>query len=172
MRYSLLLLPALALALAGATAQQQPQACGAALLSSSAESWAADRSVTGDFTLDGKPDVAYWRPDSTGVVLLIAACDGSTVQRTWRFQVDLPATCDAQHATVEAAGLLLDEKAVTRACAATPPSSECLYLRRENERRKAIMDRGGRQLHVFAPGCAGTRLRWAPDAGGFMKIPG
>ncbi len=170
MRYSLLLLPVLALA--GAAGPQQPQACGAALLSSSTESWTEDHSVTGDFTLDGKADVAYWRPDSTGVVVLVGACDGNTLRRRWRFQIDLPATCDLQHATVEAAGLLLNDAAVARACAATPPSSECVYLRRENERRKALTDQGGRELHVSAPGCAGTRLRWAPDAGGFLKIPG
>lgn len=173
MRYSLLLLPALALAGAGTRAPrpQQPQACGAALLSSSTESWTADHRLTGDFTLDGKPDVAYWRQDSTGVVLLVGACDGANVQRKWRFQIDLPASC-AQRATVEAAGLLMNDAAVARACAATPPSSECVYLRRENERRQALTDRGGRELRVFAPGCAGTRLRWAPDAGGFLKIPG
>ncbi|MEJ2677725.1 MAG: hypothetical protein P8174_01465 [Gemmatimonadota bacterium] len=170
MRYSLLLLPLLALA--GAAAPQQPQACGEALLSSSTESWAEDHRLTGDFTLDGKPDVAYWRQDSTGVVLLVGACDGSKLVRKWRFQVDLPASCDAQHATVEAAGLLMNDAAVARACTATPPSSECLYLRRENARRQALTDQGGRELHVFAPGCAGTRLRWAPDAGGFLTIPG
>lgn len=173
MRVSLLLLPALALAGAGTWAPpQQPQACGAALLASSTETWTAERSVSADFTLDGKPDVAYWRPDSAGVVLLVGACDGSTLQRKWRFQIDLPASCGLDHVTVEAAGLLLNDDAVARACAKSPPSSECLYLRRENERRQALMDQGGRELHVFAPGCAGTRLRWAPDAGGFLKIPG
>ncbi|MEJ2215938.1 MAG: hypothetical protein P8099_04920 [Gemmatimonadota bacterium] len=171
MRHFLLLLPVLVLA-GAASMPQQPPACGAALLSSSTESWTADRSVTADFTLDGKPDVAYWRPDSTGVVLLVGACDGSTLKRSWRFQIDLPASCDLGHATVEASGLRVDEAAVARTCATTPPSSECLYLRRENQRRLALMEQGGRELHVFAPGCAGTRLRWAPDAGGFLKIPG
>lgn len=171
MRHFLLLLPVLALA--GVVSKpQQPQACGAALLSSSTESWTADRNVTADFNLDGKPDIVYWRPDSTGVVLLVGACDGSTLQRSWRFQIDLPASCDLQNATVEASGLRVDQAAVERTCNTTPPSSECLYLRRENQRRMALMEQGGRELHVFAPGCAGTRLRWAPDAGGFLKIPG
>jgi hypothetical protein len=145
----LLLLPVLALAGAATRAPrqstpQQPKACGGAVLASDMESWTADHSVSADFTLDGKPDVAFWRPDS----------------------------CDLQHVAVEAAGLLLDHTVVARACGTTPPSSECLYLRKENERRQAVMDAGGRQLHVYAPGCAGTRLRWASDIGGFMKIPG
>lgn len=173
----LLLLPVLALAGAANRTPRQPQAqqqpaCGAAVLASDMESWTPDHGVSADFTLDGKPDVAFWRPDSSGVVLLVAQCDSSAVQRTWRFKVDLPATCDLQHVTVEAAGMLLDHTVVARACGSTPPSSECVYLRRENERRQALMDAGGRQLHVYAPGCAGTRFRWAPDIGGFMKIPG
>jgi len=173
MRHFLLLLPVLALAGAATWAPQAQQpACGAALLQSTSESWPADHALSADFTLDGKADVAYWKPDSTGAVLLVGECDGASLQRSWRFQVDLPSGCDVQHATVEAAGLLMNDAAVAGACGSTPPSSECIYLRRQNERRQALMDAGGRQLHVFAPGCAGTRLRWAKDAGGFLKIPG
>ncbi|MGK7313021.1 MAG: hypothetical protein ACN0LA_12355 [Candidatus Longimicrobiales bacterium M2_2A_002] len=128
--------------------------------------------LVGDLTLDGATDAAYWWADSAQVVLVIGACDGGEVAKRWRLVVDLPADCPAAEARVELTTLLLDEALVGRACAGEESASECAHLRRENERRRALMAAGGRALRVGGPACTVETLRWSPDMGAFMRIPG
>jgi hypothetical protein len=47
---------------------------------------------------------------------------------------------------------------------------ECQHLRRENQHRQALTVAGARQLRIGGPACAGTRLFWFKNKGGFMRI--
>lgn len=169
MRHVVLTLPALLLA-AGLSAQAPP-ACGAAALAAAPDIWDPGTAVAADLTLDGTQDVVFWKRDGASVVLYIAACDGAAVEESWRYRIPLPAECPPAQATVEAASLRLDPALVERVCA-SGASSECQHLRRENERRQALEDAGGRELRVGGPACHGPRLRWSLDMGGFMKVGG
>jgi hypothetical protein len=126
--------------------------------------------IAADLTLDGATDAAYWWVDDSQVVVLIGTCDGSDVERQWRFVFDVPADCSPTLTRAEAASLLLDEALVERTCSGERSSSECAHLRRENERRQALMDAGGRALRIAGPSCTVALLRWRPELGGFMRI--
>lgn len=128
--------------------------------------------IVADLTLDGAVDAAYWWADSTGVVVLIGRCDRADVAERWRFVVELPADCPAAVARVETASLLLGEALVERTCAGERSASECAHLRRENARRRALMDAGGRALRIGGPSCTVEKLRWSAELGGFLRIPG
>ena len=151
-------------------AQRPP--CADALLLGEPTVWDGAELVVADLTLDGAADAAFWRVDGSRVVVLIGSCDGDEVGQRWRFAFDLPADCPPEGARVEAASLLLDEALVERTCAGEQSASECAHLRRENERRRALMDAGGRALRIGGPSCTAARLRWSPDMGGFMRLPG
>lgn len=146
--------------------------CADALLIGEPTVWEGAELVVADLTLDGAPDAAYWRVDGSRVVVLIGSCNGGDVAQRWRFGFDLPADCPPAGARVGAATLLLDEALVQRTCAAERSSSECAHLRRENRRRQAVMDAGGRALRIGGPACAAATLRWSPELGGFMRLPG
>lgn len=171
-----LVLSAAAVLLAGPVAAQQPP-CADALRAGDPEEWDTAELIAADLTLDGAVDAAYWRVDSvrvdrSRVVLLIGTCDGSEVAERWRPAVELPGDCPAAEVRVEAASLLLDAALVERTCAGEASASECAQLRRENERRRALMDAGGRALRIGGPSCTVATLRWWPERGGFMRIPG
>ena len=158
------------LALATPLAAQQRPPCADALRISEGMAWETARLVAADLTLDGAEDVAFWRLDGDDVVVLIGTCDGEAVARRWRFRFELPEGCPPAEARVEPASLLLDEALLERTCASEPPSSECIHLRRENERRRALVDAGGRALRIGGPECTAAILRWSPDLGGFMRV--
>ena len=167
-----------AVALLGATPAAAQEAgpsqrppCAAALLLGEPTVWDGAELVVADLTLDGAPDAAYWRVDGSRVVVLIGSCAGDEVAERWRFAFDLPADCPPGEARVEAASLLLDETLVARTCAAERSAAECAHLRRENERRQALMVAGGRALRVGGPSCPVATLRWSTDMGGFMRMP-
>lgn len=150
----------------------QRPACADALLLGEPTVWDGAELVVADLTLDGAADAAYWRVDGSRAVVLIGSCDGEEVAQRWRFAFDLPVDCPPAGARVEAASLLLDEALVERTCAGEQSASECAHLRRENQRRRALMDAGGRALLIGGPSCTAARLRWSPDMGGFMRLPG
>ena len=157
---------------APAAVAAQPAPCADALLADAPVEWETAELITADLTLDGVVEAAYWRVDSAQVVVLMGTCDGDEVAQRWRFEFDLPADCPPDGVRVEAASLLLDEELVRRTCAGERSASECAHLRRENERRRALMDAGGRALRITGPSCTPVTLRWAPDTGGFLRIPG
>lgn len=168
---SLALSAAAAALLAAPLAAQRPP-CADALRAGEATPWETAELVVADLTLDGATDAAYWRTDGSRVVVLIGTCDGSEVAQRWRFAFDLPAHCPPAEARVEAASLLLDEALVQRTCAGERSASECAHLRRENERRQALMDAGGRALRIGGPSCTAATLRWSPELGGFTRVRG
>lgn len=170
MRVSLLVLTPLVCA-SVATAQAPLPACAAAALTAAPDRWDAATAVAADLTLDGNEDVVFWKRDGSSVVLYVTACEGEQAQQSWRYRIPLAEDCPPAEATVEAGSLLLDPALVDRVCAAGE-SSECQHLRRENERRRALMDAGGRELRIGSPACGGVRLRWSVDLGGFMKVGG
>ena len=162
---------AVAAALVPAPVASQAPPCANALRGGEVDTWADAELIAADLTLDGATDAAYWRVAGSRVEVLIGTCDGGTVDQRWRLAVD-PGACSVADLEVEAASLLLDEALVERTCAGEQSSSECAHLRRENERRQARMDAGGRELRIGGPSCTAATLRWRPDMGGFMRIPG
>lgn len=169
---SALALAAAAAALLPAPVAAQRPPCADALRIGEAGVWETAELIAADLTLDGAVDAAYWRVDGPRVVVLIGTCDGSEVARRWRFAFDLPADCQPAETRVEAATLLLDEALVARTCAGERSASECAHLRRENERREALMDAGGRALRIGGLSCTAATLRWSPELGGFMRVRG
>lgn len=159
---------ALALLTAPVTAQR-PQ-CADALYAGEAMEAETAQLITADLTLDGAMDAAYWWVDGSQVVVLIGTCDGSEVAERWRFVFEPDADCPPAGIQAEAASLLVDEALVERTCAGEQSLSECVHLRRENRRRQALMDAGGRALRVGGPSCTVAVLRWSPHMGGFMQV--
>lgn len=164
MRSALFCLP---LFLAAGVAAQAPVACGDAALEAAPDVWDAANVVTGDFTLDGSADVAFWRREEASVLLYIAACDGDRAVETWRFRVT-EENVSAGQSPVQVITPLMDDALVNRVCAAGA-TDECVHMRRENERRQAIADAGGRELLVGSA-ATGVRFRWSSEAHGFMRI--
>lgn len=156
--------------LASPVAAQRPP-CANALLTGEGAVWDPAAFVAADLTLDGATDAAYWRVDGSRVVVLIGTCDGREVAERWRFAIDLPADCPPTETRVDAASLLLDRALVERTCAGEQSASECAHLRRENERRRAVMDAGGRALRIGGPSCTAATLRWSTDLGVFLQFP-
>lgn len=167
MRHALLILP---LIVPGHTVAQAPPACGQAALEATQESWSESAALSADFTLDGKTDIAFWKREEAMVLLYIAACDGERAVETWRFGIPVsgPATDDPPVAVVSP---IMDATLVNRVCG-HGESDECTHMRRENQRRQAIADAGGRELRIGAPAATGVRLRWSAEAGGFLRIGG
>lgn len=163
------LLLGLPLLLAAATRPPAAPACGDAALAALPDPWDASTAVSGDFDLDGRNDVAFWRADSASVILLIATCDGERLVRTWRIRVPLAGDCPPGDAVVQAASLLLDAELLERACG-PGEADQCEHIRQENRRRQALDDAGGRALLIRGPRCAATRLRWSSELGGFMRL--
>lgn len=161
---------ATAVLLAAPAAAQRPP-CAEALRADQPEPWETAALITADLTLDGAADAAYWRVDGSQVVVLIGTCDGDEVAQRWRFAFDLHGDCPPAAARVEAASLLLDRTLVARTCAGERSASECAHLRRENQRRQALMDAGGRALRIGGPSCPTATLRWSPEIGGFLRFP-
>mgnify|MGYP001054877019 CR=1 FL=1 len=153
-----------------AAAQAPP--CAEALRADQPEAWETAELITADLTLDGVADAAYWRADGSQVVLLIGTCDDADVAQHWRFAFDLPGDCPPTEARVEVISLLVDPALVDRTCTGDRSASECAHLRRENQRRQALMDAGGRALRIGGPSCAAATLRWSPEFGGFLRFPG
>jgi hypothetical protein len=156
--------------LAAPVAAQRPP-CGDALLTGEAAVWDSAPLISADLTLDGATDAAYWRVDGSRVVVLIGTCAGREVAQRWRFAFDLPADCPPAETRVEAASLLLDRAAVDRTCAGERSASECAHLRRENQRRQALMNAGGRALRIGGPSCTAAKLRWSTHLGEFIQLP-
>jgi hypothetical protein len=165
MRSILFCLP---LVLAVDVAAQSPPACGEGALAAAPESWDAASVIAGDFTLDGKADVAYWKQEDASVLLYIAACDGDRAVETWRFRIPIAGGGLAGESPVQVASPLLDASLVDRVCA-SDNADECAHMRVENQRRQAIADDGGVEIRVGRPG---IRLRWSREMHGFMRIGG
>jgi len=168
MRSALLCIPFL---LAAGFTPTSPPACGDAALAAAPDTWDAANAVTGDLTLDGNEDVAFWKTEAGAVMLYIAACDGDRPVETWRYRIPLAEDCPPEGVVVEMATLLLDAELVDRVCAAGE-SDECQHMLRENERRQALTDAGGRELRIGGPASTGARLRWSVDQNGFMRFGG
>jgi len=167
LRFVLLCLPLLFAA--RFTDEPPPAACAEAALAEAPDAWDAASAVTGDLTLDGRPDVAFWKRDGSSVMLYLAACDGERMVESWRFRIPVARHCPPTAAIVEAASLIMDPAIVERVCA-TGDRSECEHLRRENQRRQALTDAGGRELRIGGQACPGARLRWFAEAGGFVRF--
>lgn len=163
-------LPTVALALLTAPVTAQRPPCADALHAGEPMEWETAELITADLTLDGATDPAYWWVDESQVVVLIGTCDGREVAERWRFVFDVSADCPPAEVRAEAASLLLDDALVDRTCAGERSMSECAHLRRENERRQALMDAGGRALRIGGPSCTVAILRWSADLGGFIQI--
>lgn len=146
-------------------------ACGASALASAPDAWDAETAVTGDLTLDGKPDVVFWKRDEGSVLLFVAVCDGDDVVRSWRYRLPVADDCPPGQVTVEIGSLLIDTALVDRLCANGRPD-QCQHLRNENQSRQVLAEKGGRELRIRGPGCAGERFRWSAELGGFMRIAG
>lgn len=168
-KFGLTLGPAAVTLLAAPLAAQSP-ACADALHTGEPMEWETAELIAADLTLDGATDAAYWWVEGSQVVVLIGTCDGSKVAEQWRFVFEVPAGCPPSETRAEAASLLVEEALVERTCAGESSSSECAHLRRENKRRQALMDAGGRALRIAGPSCTVALLRWRPDMGGFMRI--
>ena len=160
--------PAAAMALLATPVAGQGASCADALAAGEVAARDTAELIEADLTLDGAVDAAYWWADSAGVVVLIGRCDRGEVRERWRFVV---ADCPPTVARVEPATLLLDDALLERACAGERSASECAHLRRENARRQALMDAGGRALRIGGPSCTAETLRWSPGQGGFLRIP-
>jgi len=150
-------------------AQSTPPACGTAALDAAQDQWDADSVVSGDLTLDGNDDVAFWKREDSAIRVYIAACNGDRPVETWRFLVPLSDDCPPDGLAVEVGSLLMDAALVDRVCAADN-AAECLHMRQENERRRAIAEAGGRELRVGAAACGGVHFRWSKEHNGFMRI--
>jgi hypothetical protein len=146
-----------------------PPACGEAALAAAPDEWDAQSAVTGDLTLDGHADVAFWKRDGAAVMLYIASCDGDRMVQSWRFRLPVAHDCPPTAALVVAASLMMDAAAIERVCA-SGDKSECEHLRRENQKRQAATDAGGRELRIGGHECGVTRLRWFAEAGGFVRF--
>jgi hypothetical protein len=146
-------------------------ACGARLLEDPAVDWLTDTPVVGDFTLDGPTDAAVWGVLEGGLVVRVARCDGPEPTEQWLFPVAIDGQCDASAVTVRAASMTLDAAVVDRVCAPDEGRDECVHLRRENERRRALDDAGAREIRIEAPGCGAVALVWSPRLDGFTKLP-
>lgn len=155
---------------APAAGQRAP--CADALAVGEVAEQESARPIAADLTLDGATDAAYWWTDGGRIVLVIGSCDGPGVAERWRFVIELPAECPPAEIRVEPASLLVDEALLERTCVGERSASECAHLRRENERRQALMDAGSRALRIGGPSCTVETLRWSPDLRGFMRIPG
>ena len=165
MRSVLLFVP---FVLAADLSAETPPACGEAALAATPETWDAAATVTGDFTLDGKADVAFWKREASSVLLYIAACDGDRAVETWRFRIPLAADGPAGEPVVQVTSPLLDAALVDRVCG-SGAGDECAHMRQENQRRQAIANDGGLEIRVGMPG---VRLRWSRELHGFMRIGG
>lgn len=168
MRSAVLFLPFI---LVTGLAAQSPPACGEAALEAAPDSWDAASAVTGDFTLDGKEDVAFWTREEGSVLLYVVSCDGDRPVESWRFRLPLVGDAPPAGAPVQVISPLMDTVLVDRVCASGEPD-ECEHMRQENRRRQSIADSGGRELRVGGSGTPGIRLRWSPEMRGFMRIGG
>lgn len=162
---------ALPLLLVAARPDPSSMPCSDSALAAAPDPWNAATAVGGDLTLDGKPDVVFWRPDSASVLLYIAACDDDGVARTWRMRIPLAANVAPERATVEMASLLIDGELVDHACG-PGEQDQCEHVRQENRRRQVLADAGGRALRIRGPSWSGWRLFWSSEMGGFVRIPG
>lgn len=168
MRAALSILPLLFAA--NLQAQSQP-ACAGAALAAAPDEWIAGNIVSGDLTLDGHPDVAFWKGEEAAVLLFVAACEGERAIETWRFRVPVPAGESASAHPVQLVTPLLDQALVDRVCA-SGRTDECEHMREENRRRQATADAGGMELRIGAPASGGVRFRWSREHRGFMRIGG
>lgn len=164
MRFMLIVLP---FVFAADLSAEVPPACGEAALSAAPDSWDSTSVVTGDFTIDGKADVAFWKKEGDSVMLYIAACDGDRAVETWRFRIPLSGAPE-NGPVVQTTSPLLDPALVERVCA-SGHADECRHMRMENERRQAIAKDGALEIRVGSPG---VRLRWSSEMHGFMRIGG
>jgi hypothetical protein len=153
--------------LATRAAAQAPPACGQAALAAAPDSWDATAVVTGDFTLDGNADVAFWKREDASVMLYIAACDGERAVETWRFRIPV-ADGTAGESPVQVTSPLMDSQLVDRVCS-SGKGDECAHMRMENQRRQSIANDGGVEIRIGMPG---IRLRWSRELRGFMRIGG
>ncbi len=58
-----------------------------------------------------------------------------------------------------------------RVCAKGEGRDECIHLRRENARRQALVDAGGREIRVDVPACMAMSLVWDETLDGFIQTP-
>lgn len=166
MRAVLSILP---LVFAGTLAAQSPPACADAALAAAPDDWNPENVVSGDLTLDGQPDVAFWKGEEAAVLLYVVACEGERATETWRFRIPVAAGASTSENPVQLVSPLLDQALVDRVCA-SGRADECEHMRQENRRRQATADAGGRELRVGGPTADAIRLRWSPDHRGFMRI--
>lgn len=145
--------------------------CTDALLADGSVAWLARDPLVADFTLDGRDDVVLWGVQDGQLVIRVARCAGADVASDWRYPFAPEAACDAGEADVTAGSLLMEPRIVERVCARGEGRSECIHLRRENARRRALMARGGRAISVVAPACLAMDLVWDEHRQGFMRMP-
>jgi hypothetical protein len=144
-------------------------ACAAAALKAAPDEWDPASVVTGDLTMDGDADVAFWKRDGETVLVYIVRCDGETPVESWRFGVAQDDDCPPEATVVDVADLLLDPVLVKRVCD-SGNVDECEHMLKENERRQALVDGGARELRVRGPACAPVRFRWSKEHSGFMRL--
>jgi hypothetical protein len=157
--------------LATNVAAQALPACADAALAAAPDEWDRGSVLSGDLTLDGQPDVAFWKGEEASILLFVAACDGERAVETWRFRIPVPTGEAAGARPVQLVGPLLDQVLVDRVCA-SGRADECEHMREENRRRQSTADAGGRELHIGRWASGGVRLRWSREHRGFMRIGG
>lgn len=144
--------------------------CGARLMQGSTVQWLTGTPILGDFTLDGADDAAALGTLEGGLVVRVGRCTGEELMEQWLFPIEMESRCDIGRATVRPGSLMLDEALVDRVCSRGGGRDECVHMRRENERRRALDAAGGREIRVEVPGCGEVALVWSPRLGGFMKM--